>query len=729
VTSEALVRPLGRSAGEELLPEVVRTLVNGAVHSSEPLLVVRSGRGPLSLEQAAVAWANRAAGEMLHCDSTSLVGRPLHRLLAPVAPGRFRPEVLRRERAASAQVTVQAADGTRADVVLRAVPSPATGLWVLSLKPVDTAVERAAQEAVAAHEQRFAALFERSPVATVLSDAGMRLGHVNDAFCALLGATADALLGTGWLERVHEDDLAGVVECVQLVLGGADAELPARILRPDGEQRWVHLRLAPASSPGQGALFVGTVEDVTERRAFEQRLSHQARHDALTGLPNRNHLIEVMTERLGRRSGRTSPMTCMFIDLDNFKLVNDSLGHDAGDRLLVTVAHRLTAAVGERDVVARWGGDEFVVLCDGLPDDSAALAMAEELVQQLQAGLNLDGVVFRVTGSVGVARVMPEHSTPEQVLQDCDIAMYRAKGSGRNRVALCDAAARSEAREALTLVTDLRQALADEALSVVYQPVVSIADPDELSAVEALVRWHHPERGWVEPEQMVRAAEENGLIDVLGVHVLREACRQMASWAARLGERAPGKVNVNLSAIQLMDPRVVDVVRSVLAETGLAPSLLCLEITESALMAEPGACRERLLRLKEIGVRIAVDDFGTGYSSLAYLRQLPVDFLKVDRSFVQELREGHPEVTTAVVGLAHSLGLEAIAEGVEHADQAAQLQALGCRMGQGWLYARPMTSDQLVAWRSGADPAPAPAPAPAPDPAPDPQNTEDVVHP
>ena len=701
MTSQVLAFPAGRHTGEEVLPEVVRSLVHGAVHAAEPFLVVCADGARLALETATVVWANRAAGELLHLEGAQLVGRRVQRLLAPVAPGRFRPEVLRRERAATAPVTVQAADGSRVDVVVRAVPAPATGLWVLSLRAVETAAERAAQEALAAHERRFAALFERSPVATVLSDAGMRLGHVNDAFCTLMGSTADALLGTGWLERVHEDDLSGVVECVQIVLSGSDAELPARIVRADGEQRWVHLRLAPASNPGQGAGFVGTVEDVTERRAFEHRLSHQARHDALTGLPNRNHLIEVMTERLSRRSGRTSPMTCMFIDLDNFKLVNDSLGHDAGDRLLVTVARRLTASVGERDVVARWGGDEFVVLCDGLPDDRAALAMAEELVQQLQAGLSLDGVVFRVTGSVGVARVLPEHSTPEQVLQDCDIAMYRAKASGRNRVALCDAAARSEAREALTLVTDLRQALAEEALSVVYQPVVSISDPDELSAVEALVRWHHPERGWVEPEQMVRAAEENGLIDVLGVHVLREACRQMASWVELLGDRAPGKVNVNLSAIQLMDPRVVDVVRSVLAETGLAPSLLCLEITESALMAEPTACRERLLRLKEIGVRIAVDDFGTGYSSLAYLRQLPVDFLKVDRSFVQELREGHPEVTTAVVGLAHSLGLEAIAEGVEHPDQAALLQALGCRMGQGWLYARPMTSEQLVVWRAG----------------------------
>jgi diguanylate cyclase (GGDEF)-like protein/PAS domain S-box-containing protein len=678
-------------------PGAVRALLHGTTQTLLPLLVVSAPGRPV-LEQATVVWANRATGQLLRYETRALVGRAMGRLVVPPRPGEHRPELLRRERTHSTALTMQVADGSHIDVLVRALPAASDPLWALSLRLPKAQDDEAVQAAVAAHERRFVTLVERSPVPTVLSEAGMRLSHVNDAFTTLMGTTAEDLLGVAWLDRVHPEDLGDVVTCVQQVLEGEEAETPARVVRPDGSTRWVRLRLSPELDLRHGAGFVGTAEDVTDRRAFERRLSHQARHDALTGLPNRTHLIEVMTERLRARDGSTSPMTCMFLDLDDFKVVNDSLGHDAGDRLLVEVSRRLQGVVRSTDVVARWGGDEFVVVCDGLPSDEAALSLAQQVMNRLQEGLSVDGVQLRVTASIGVARVAPEHDSPDQVLQDCDIAMYRAKRAGRNRVSLCDATARQDAHDALMLTQDLRQALAEDGLTVAYQPVVALDDPSALPAVEALVRWRHAVRGDVSPEVLVRTAEANGMIDVLGIHVLREACRQMAGWVRELGERAPQKVNVNLSAIQLASERLVDAVAAVLAETGLAGTRLCLEITESALMSDPAACRERLLRLKALGVQLAVDDFGTGYSSLAYLRQLPVDYLKVDRSFVSELSEGHSEVTSAVVGLARSLGLTAIAEGVEHPGQVQALRELGCSMAQGWLYARPMTAQELVDW-------------------------------
>ncbi|MGQ7296592.1 putative bifunctional diguanylate cyclase/phosphodiesterase [Quadrisphaera sp. KR29] len=716
---------------------VLRSLLDAGLATSDALLVVevptgtaRGGRRPrpqasAALEDARVLWANRAAHDVLRAGAGELLGRPLVRLLAPPGPDGSHPHVLRRGRPGRSHAELLTADGALVPVLLQALPSAAARTWTLLLAPVGTPAERAAQERAGAQERRFAALVEHSPVPTMISEAGLRLAHVNDAFCELLGEPQSALLGTAWVQRVVGEDLPAVLECVEQALDGVPASAEVRLQRSDGQPRWVRLRLSPTSSPGHGAGFVGTAEDFTERRAFEEQLAHQARHDALTGLPNRTHLVEVMARRLARgaeappqptaAAGAPSPMTCVFLDLDNFKVINDSLGHDAGDRMLVAVAERLRQVVRAGDVVARWGGDEFVVVCDGVPDDPTALALGEQLLGRLREGVELDGVRLDVAASVGVTRASDRHASPDDVLADCDIAMYRAKRAGRDRVALCDEAARQHAHEALVLTLELREALAAGQLQVAYQPVLDAGDVGSadggqgggagscrtLPAVEALVRWHHPQRGPVPPDLLVATAEANGLIDAVGLFVLREACRQVLRWDAELGDLAPRAVNVNLSAIQLCSPQIVDDVARVLAETGLPAERLCLEVTETALVQDSAAARGRLVRLRGMGVRIALDDFGTGYSSLALLRQLPLDSLKVDRSFVVELGQGHPQVASAVIGLARSLGLVAVAEGVETPEQAEALRALGAQQLQGWLYARAMAPADLTAWRRG----------------------------
>ncbi|TNM58378.1 EAL domain-containing protein [Streptomyces sp. NP160] len=726
----SLVATAGRATpAQERL--VMRTLLDAGLAASDPLLVVevpsapRRGRraSAVPLEQARVLWANRSCHDLLRAGAGELVGRPVVRLLAPLGPDQLQPQVLRRGRPGRSHVEVLTADGTLVPVLMQALPASTGRTWALSLAPVGTPAERAAQQRAGAQERRFAALVEHSPVPTIISEAGLRLAHVNDAFCDLLGEAQSDLLGTAWVDRVADDDLPAVLECVERALGGAPSAGEVRLRRSDGQQRWVHLRLSPTASPGHGAGFVGTAEDFTDRRAFEERLAHQARHDALTGLPNRTALVEAMTARLAPAAGGSaaaagSSMTCVFLDLDNFKVINDSLGHDAGDRLLVAVAERLRSVVRAGDVVSRWGGDEFVVVCDGVPDEPTALAVGEQLLDRLREGVELDGVRLDVAASVGVTRATDRHRTPDDVLADCDIAMYRAKRAGRDRVALCDEAARTHAHERLVLTLELREALAAGHLTVEYQPVLDVADAADgpercaLPAVEALVRWRHPQRGLVPPDLLVETAEANGLIDAVGLFVLREACGQALRWDAELGDLAPRAVNVNLSAIQLCSPHLVDDVAAVLAQTGLPPERLCLEVTETALMQDGDAASARLLRLRAMGVRIALDDFGTGYSSLARLRTLPLDSLKVDRSFVLELSQGHPQVASAVIGLARSLGLVAVAEGVESSEQAAALRALGAQQVQGWLYARAMAAQELVAWRRGEQHPPGQPPQP-----------------
>jgi diguanylate cyclase (GGDEF)-like protein/PAS domain S-box-containing protein len=669
-------------------PEIVDSVFYSATVSDNLAILVAETVGSTQR----IAWGNEGAVQLLGFALDDLRALPVDQLLPTLRGGELKL-LLRRERTARMSLPVRTASGAAIEAVILATPAPSGRMWTLRIAASGTdAQERALRATADAHERRFATLTERSPIPTLLSEQGMRLAHVNDAFCTLVGLRAEQLLGTGWMDTVHPDDLDELVERVADVLEGGDAEVQARLVREDGGVRTTVIRFAHLFTPGVGAGFVGTIEDITERLAFEAKLAHQANHDPLTGLPNRTMLAQYVADRF---TPGTSGLACLFLDLDNFKVVNDSLGHGAGDELLVEVANRLRASVRPGDLVARFGGDEFVVVCEGV-DETAAVTLARRISADLGRPVRLGGVDIRPHASVGVTVQTDEHEAAEELIRDCDIAMYQAKAGGKARITVLDHQGRAEARDKLRLVAELRDAIERREITLLYQPIFRSEDGVPV-AVESLARWTHAERGPISPAVFIPLAEESGLIPSLGLLVLDETCRQLAEWDRRLGTAAPAKANVNVSAIQL-DEHLHAHVESALARHLLEPDRLCIEITESALMADPASARAVLTQLRDLGVELAIDDFGTGYSSLAYLRHLPVDSLKVDRSFVAELDSGHAEIATAVIDLAETLNLRTVAEGVETDEQAQQLARLGATYLQGYQLARPMTGDDVTEW-------------------------------
>ncbi|WP_249522204.1 putative bifunctional diguanylate cyclase/phosphodiesterase [Modestobacter marinus] len=566
--------------------------------------------------------------------------------------------------------------------------------------------------------RRYEALAMTSSDAVAVVDRDGRLTADSRSLAELLGRPGGAgrslpqlLSGVG----VDPADVLAALDRARLA-PGEPVELELRGDHPAGGTVWLGGRAVDLrDDPDVGGIAV-SVYDITARKLAEQELAHQAFYDGLTGLANRSLFLD-HTEQALRRAGRTgSPPIVLCLDLDGFKDVNDSLGHLAGDDLLCTVAERLRGVVRAADTVARLGGDEFAVLVDdtrgGLP---AAASLAERLLQVLGEPVLLHGHRVTVAASIGIVAAEPE-ATPLSLFRDADIAMYRAKAAGRAQWVVFDPGMRAAALERIELERELGGALAAGQLRLVYQPVVDL-QTEQVVGFEALLRWQHPTLGAIGPDRFVPVAEDSGHIVPIGRWVLAEATATAARWQRAHPRATPLSMAVNVSARQLAGGTLVEHVAEALASSGIAPSSLVLEVTETALVTDPDAVAERLTELRALGTRLALDDFGTGYSSLSYLRQFDVDVLKIDRSFV-DLLDGSADdaaIVHGLVQLGRTLRLEVVAEGVETEAQRDRLRAERCDLAQGWLFAKPLEADEaellLLAQASGAPALPRPRPA------------------
>jgi diguanylate cyclase (GGDEF)-like protein/PAS domain S-box-containing protein len=504
-----------------------------------------------------------------------------------------------------------------------------------------------------------------------------------------------------WLGRVHPDDRAPLTQALDAYLGGAGGEhfeAEHRVQHRDGGYRWMLARaIAVRDAKGRAERVVGSLTDVTDRREAERRLQHDALHDALTGLPNRVLFLDRLDQAI-RRAKRRHPESCaavLFLDLDRFKVVNDSLGHQAGDRLLQAVARRLESTLRPNDTVARLSGDEFTLLLDDVCDPREATVIADRVLQSMRAPFLVDSRELFVASSIGIA-VATGDSVPEQVVRDADIAMYRAKADGKGRHAVFDAAMHEQVTRRLDMEGVLRRAIERSELEIVYQPIVQTAT-GRIVGFEALCRWPDT-RGAVEPADFVAVAEETGLVVPLGRQVLEAACAQLARW--RELPRGTGlTLGVNVSGRQLSEPGFVAMLRTILHDSGLDPRALRLEVKEHDLSrgrGDDGARQVLVQALARVGVASHIDDFGTGASPLRLLHDFPGDAIKISRALVTGI--GHDagafEIVCAVVGLAHNLGLEVIAEGVETREQLDYLKVLGCEFAQGAHVSAPLSADE-----------------------------------
>jgi diguanylate cyclase (GGDEF)-like protein/PAS domain S-box-containing protein len=549
-------------------------------------------------------------------------------------------------------------------------------------------------------ERRFRSLVQNSTDVITLVDAGGAVKFVSPSVEPVAGYRSDEVIGRNLFDTIHPEDVGSTRDHIREALGaeGGLATLDFRMRNANGAWRWVEGSASNLLHDPDVAAVVINYRDVTERKALEDQLTHQAFHDPLTNLANRALFRNRLEHALSHQNRNHALLAVMFMDIDDFKMVNDSLGHEAGDKLLVEVAKRLQATLRSSDTAARLGGDEFALLVEILshPEDTAKVA--ERVIEAVREPFEVVGRHLSIHASVGIAIAVPGHEDTDQLLRNADVAMYRAKSHGKGRYEFYEPAMHTAVLERLELKADLEEALANQEFVLHYQPIVAL-DEQRIVGLEALLRWRHSTKGMIAPARFIPLAEDTGLIVPLGRWVLWEACRQTRSWQLRHGNLRPLSVAVNLSAKQLADAGLVRDVRACLRESGLAANDLTLEITESLLMEDIAVTLSRLTELKEVGVMLAVDDFGTGYSSLSYLQRFPIDRLKIDKAFVDGVGFGDERsaLARAVVQLGDSLNLSAVAEGIETSDQVSELVSLKCEFGQGYYFAKPLPPEAIDA--------------------------------
>jgi len=608
-------------------------------------------------------------------------------------------EVIRSEsKTGMIQTVHQRKDGSRlpVEVYLRAVWSEERQLLVAVVRDI---TQRLAAEAVLREsEERFRVAFNQAAVGLAHVAPEGRWLMVNDKLCEIVGYSRAELLNLGFQDITHPEDLVVDWALARRMIDGELSEKTRekRYLHKNGHYIWVNLTSSMVKDDDGNPKYYSTVvEDISRRKQIEEELLHLANHDALTSLPNRSLLLDRLGQAIVFAERANGQVAVMLIDLDRFKNINDSLGHDVGDKIIVEVAHRLSACARPGDTVARLGGDEFVLIRPDVRREDAVAIMAQQILAALSRPMTIQGHEFYPTGSIGVSMYPKDGRDSQTLLKNADTAMYRAKDAGRNNFQFYAFEMNSRALDRLKLETGLRRALERGEFVLHYQPQMDIAT-GRVTGAEALLRWEQPGQGMVFPGDFIPIAEETGLIVPIGEWVLRQACAQKRRWHDA-GLFPDMRVAVNLSARQFKQQDIVRAVSDILEETRCPPAWLELEITESVVMESPEAAAETLHKLSAMGVHLSIDDFGTGYSSLSYLKRFPIDALKIDKSFVRDITVDPDDaaIAKAVIALAHSLKLDVIAEGVETAEQLGFLRAQDCDVIQGYFLSRPLPVDRF----------------------------------
>ncbi len=578
---------------------------------------------------------------------------------------------------------------------------PAVGGVVFTSR--DVTERKESEERLRRAEERYRTLVEQIPAVTYIDpvdDPDTSL-YTSPQIEQMLGYTSEEWQNEKlWPKRLHPDDRERVLAADErFEAGGEPFREEYRLLAKDGSVVWVREEaVLVRDEAGDPLYWQGVLYDLTERKALEERLEHRALHDPLTDLPNRRLFMDRLGQALMRTRRQHKRVAVPFMDLDGFKVVNDSLGHEVGDLLLTVVAQRLRRCLRPEDTLARFGGDEFTVLIEALDDPAEAVQVAKRITDELRRPFIMEGRELHVAASIGISRGDARTHDPDRLLREADTAMYRAKDEG-GTYAVFDPTMYERALGRLELENDLRRAIKQDEFVVHYQPIVRLDDDGGVWRIEALVRWDHPERGLLDPDEFVPVAEESDLVVPMGEQVLEQACRRAVEWQRQFPRSTPLVMCVNLSARQLSRVDLAETVERVLQETEMEGGCLSLDVTETVYASTLERHKAVLDRLKAMGVEISIDDFGTIYSSLSYLKRLPADVLKIDKSFVKGLG-GEVEDTVIVqmiIGLAHTLGMEVIAEGVESEEQARLLKEMGCDFAQGYHFAQPLPPEEIPA--------------------------------